>query len=176
MAKRKRASPGDKKKHKPYRRLEELIRTIAFPKYLGLDEVFLGGVQDKPRQGRKYRCTLAGLRPRRFVALLPTRRIAYLQRILSSFSSEARNAVIVVVIDMWKPFRLLAQRIFPLALVVVDRYHIVKEANKCLDAVRIAIQRTIVSEALFEASKKCIEDKCALDRIRSEAKKRVGYT
>lgn len=130
MPRKKRASAKKTKKaRKPSSRLDALISQIVLPVFIGIDEVFFGGIQDKPRQGRKYRCTLAGLRPRRFVALLPTRRIAYPQRILGNIPEEEQKKVRVIVMDMWKPFRLLAQRVLPWVLIVVDRFHIVKEAN-----------------------------------------------
>ena len=50
------------------------------------------------------------------------------------------NSVAACVIDMWKPFKNAAARL-PNALVIVDKFHVVKKANEALDSVRKRIQR-----------------------------------
>jgi len=166
---------GGKKAGKPSRRLDDLIRSIALTKVMGLDDLHLGGIQDKPRQGRKYRAVLTNLEAHKFIGLFPTRRIRYLQRVLSNIPIETRKMVLVVCIDMWKPFRLLAHRVFPKAIIIIDVYHIVSKANDCLDSVRKFVQGKIVPEALDAARKKGITDQKALKDIRKEAKKKALY-
>ena len=50
-----------------------------------------------------------------------------------------RSAVKGVAIDMWPPYRDLAREMFPGVPVVVDKFHIVRKANRCMDKVRIRL-------------------------------------
>lgn len=49
------------------------------------------------------------------------------------------DSVAACVIDMWKPFK-TAAAILPNALVIVDKFHLIKKANEALDGVRKRIR------------------------------------
>lgn len=57
-------------------------------------------------------------------------------------SLQNPNAVQVVTMDMWSGYRAAAKEVLPNALVVVDKFHVVRMANDALDHVRRSITRT----------------------------------
>ena len=57
--------------------------------------------------------------------ILENRRLPYLERYFMRFSSEVREAVQWVVIDMYAPYVSLVKKVFPNAKLIIDRFHIV---------------------------------------------------
>lgn len=109
--------------------LDQYVR-FETPEWLGLDEVHLL---------RRPRLVATNLKERTVVGVAPKRDkrtvAAYLSRL------EGPGRVKVVVIDMWKPYRDAARVHLPRADVVVDKYHVVRMANQCLDAVRKTLRQ-----------------------------------
>ena len=105
-------------------KLEEK-RELVTPEWLGIDELHLVN---------GMRCVIADVKERRLVELLPKRDMRTVVPFLRSLPD--RNRVQIVTMDMWRPYRDAAIAIFPAARVVVDKFHIVKMANYCLDLVR----------------------------------------
>ncbi len=50
------------------------------------------------------------------------------------------DRVQVVTMDMWKPYRDAVLDVLPNAACIVDRFHVVKIANHCLDAIRKSLR------------------------------------
>lgn len=44
-------------------------------------------------------------------------------------------------IDMWRPYKTLINLIFPKAIIVIDKFHVLKMANKALDDIRIKLAK-----------------------------------
>lgn len=105
-------------------RLEE-SREVVTPEWLGIDELKLVN---------GMRCVIADVKERRLVELLPKRDLRTVSAFLRSMPD--RNRVQIVTMDMWRPYRDAAVAIFPAAQVVVDKFHIVRMANYCVDVVR----------------------------------------
>lgn len=57
-------------------------------------------------------------------------------------SLQQPKKVKVVTMDMWAGYRTAVQEVLPHALVVVDKFHVVRMANDELDSVRRSITRT----------------------------------
>lgn len=76
---------------------------------------------------------------RRVIDILPDRRIhkpiSYFQR----YPIEARRRIRGVVIDMYEPYISLIQSIFPNAVIIFDRFHIVQNLTRALDKTRISV-------------------------------------
>ena len=108
-----------------YVALLEEDREIETPTWLGIDELFLI---------RKPRCIFTDVKKRSIVDLLAKRDKLTVSKWLTNL--PRKTTVEVVTMDMWKPYRDAAQALLPAAKVVVDKFHVVKMANKCLDDTR----------------------------------------
>lgn len=97
------------------------------PRVLGIDEIHLRG------QSRVL-CVLTDLEGTKIFDLLPSRTKDHLDPYLGDLPSKDRVEVIVA--DMWRPYHDLARTHFPGRPVVVDKFHVVRFAQKGLDEIR----------------------------------------
>lgn len=95
------------------------------PEWLGIDELFLI---------RKPRCIFANVSVNTLVDILPDRNKPTVINWMRSRID--RNAVEVVTMDMWRPYRDAALEVLPNAICIVDKFHVVKMANHALDTIR----------------------------------------
>lgn len=100
------------------------------PRVLGIDETKIAG---------ELRLVLTDVEGRRLLDMLPARDKDTLAAWLWQFKD--RNAVKVVTIDMWRPYQRLATELLPHAVVVVDKFHIMRMAGEAMDRVRIRLAR-----------------------------------
>lgn len=77
--------------------------------------------------------TITEVKKRRVVGILRDDRIASLKRFLSKIP---RDKVKEVCIDMKEALRKLAEKMFPLAKVVVDPFHLIADSNKRMGEAR----------------------------------------
>lgn len=135
-------------------RLLNYISPHAFklPEVLSIDE-FKGNTQEG-----KYQCILTDPKNRKVLDILPGRESHHLTSHFSSFSKAERDKVRVVVIDMWKPYRDIAKTYFKKAMVVIDRFHYVRQVFWAFDRVRREEQRQFSKERrrYFKRSKKLL--------------------
>jgi transposase len=106
--------------------------TFVTPAVLGIDELYLIG---------KPRCVLTNVETRTIIDLLETRDQKSVQRYLSKL--ENGHKIEVVVMDMWRPYRQAVAAVLPNAMVVVDKFHIVRMANVALDSVRKGLRESL---------------------------------
>jgi transposase len=95
------------------------------PAWLGIDELFLI---------RRPRCVLTNVSVSTLIDVLQDRNKATVLKWMQERID--RNAVEVITMDMWKPYRDAALEVLPNAIVVVDKFHVVKMANHALNTVR----------------------------------------
>lgn len=101
---------------------------------LGIDEIAL-------KKGHKqYALILSDLQAHCVIAVLPERSQACLQQYLQQLSAEQRQAIRVVSMDMWPPYRQIIQTKLPQAKIVADRFHVMKQLNDRLNQMRRLIQ------------------------------------
>lgn len=100
-------------------------REVTAPAWLGIDELYLI---------RQPRCIFTDVRRRSVVDLLAKRDKLSVSKWLTNL--PGKQAVEVVTMDMWKPYRDSVLALLPAARVVVDKFHVVRMANKCLDDTR----------------------------------------
>jgi transposase len=88
------------------------------PRVLGVDE-------NRILRGDRFVC--ANIETGQILDILPARDLKYIDK----FFAEAayKMNVEVFVQDMWKSYRTIAQRYFPHAINVVDKFHVVRYAN-----------------------------------------------
>lgn len=100
------------------------------PEWLGIDETQIDG---------KLRCIITDVVNRKPVDMLPDRDKVSVTNWLNQF--RERRTVKGLAIDMWRPYKDAAEIVFPGLPVVVDKFHLVKMANKAMDDIRISLAK-----------------------------------
>ena len=108
-----------------------LDTAISFltPRVLGIDEIHLIG---------EARCVLTNVGERTLIDILPSRIKEAVYRRLVEMPD--RHVVEVVTIDMTRAYKECAEAAFPNAVVVVDKWHVLRMANQCLESVRKSVR------------------------------------
>jgi transposase len=109
----------------------EAQHTFVAPEILGIDELHIRG---------RARCILTNIGEHLIVDFLEDRTKAFVYPALLRL--EHRERVQVVAMDMYRPYVTLTRAVFPKALQVVDKFHIVRMASQSLDAVRKAVGKS----------------------------------
>lgn len=97
------------------------------PEVLSIDEF-------KGNAGRKYQCIITDPKNKNVLDILEGRE----QHILTSYfrNFKDRNNVKYFVMDMWKPYKDIAETFFKNATIVIDKYHFVRQVTWAFDRVR----------------------------------------
>lgn len=98
------------------------------PEWMGLDETQIDG---------RMRCVITDIGGKRPIEMLDARDKDTLSRWFLRF--EDRSMVKGIAIDMWRPYQRLAAELFPDVPVVIDKFHVVRLANYCMERVRIRL-------------------------------------
>ncbi|MFK3741398.1 ISL3 family transposase [Massilia sp. TN1-12] len=123
---------------------DKTVRTIAgdyikqlnaeykplLPEWVGMDETQIDG---------KLRCIITDVVNRVPVDMLPDRDKPLVTSWLYQFKD--RTHVKGLAIDMWKPFKDAARAVFPDLPVVVDKFHLVRMANRAMDDIRTELAK-----------------------------------
>lgn len=107
----------------------------SLPNWLGIDETQIDG---------KMRCVLTDIGARRPIDMLADRDKGTLTTWLHRH--KERKHVQGVAIDMWRPYRDVSGVIFPGVPVVIDKFHVVRMANYCMERVRIRVAKSRTKE------------------------------
>jgi transposase len=114
--------------------------TVKLPEVLSIDE-FKGNTE-----AGKYQCIITDPEHHKVLDILPGRESHHLTSYFSSFSKKERDKVKVVVIDMWKPYRDIVQAYFKNAIVVIDRFHFIRQVFWAFDKIRREEQKKFSNE------------------------------
>ncbi len=101
------------------------------PRWMGMDEIYLG----------RARGVITNLEDHTLVDMLPDRKKETIIRFLHSL--EHQEKITHVAIDMWKPYREAVHEVLPHAIVVVDKYHVIRMGNESLERVRRSLNATL---------------------------------
>jgi len=102
---------------------------------LGIDEIAL-------IKGQKNYCAvLVDLEKKVILGLLPKRTEEEVTRYLESWGEEVLGQIQEVSIDLWKPYKTVAEKLMPQAEIVADRFHVMKQVNDELDQARRKVKR-----------------------------------
>jgi transposase len=114
------------------RLMKRLSRSWRFeaPRCLGIDEVYVEGVA---------RCILTDVENRRVINILPKRDMLTLRRHLLQIKHPER--IEIIVIDMWRPYLEEVRKRFPNAVVVIDKYHVLRMATEAVISVHRRLRR-----------------------------------
>lgn len=114
--------------------IDLLDKTVVFytPTKMGIDEVHLL---------KKPRLVITNVVDRTIVAVLEKRNKKVVLAYLAAMKDK--EAVQVVTMDMWKPYLDAVNTVLPDAMVVIDKFHVVRMANQCLETVRKTIRASL---------------------------------
>lgn len=97
------------------------------PEILGIDEINI--IQP--------RCVLSNIGQNTIVDLLPKRNKI---NVAARLDKMETSKIKIVAIDMWRPYRDAVEVVIPKAIIVIDKFHVVRLANNCLESVRKQIR------------------------------------
>lgn len=109
-----------------YRELLENTHKIQTPEYLGIDEV--------QTTRKTLRCAITNVKENRLVDFLPDRKKEFVDSFFEKMQDKQR--VKAVAMDMWKPYRDEISKHFPSAIIVIDKFHVVRLACFAVDECR----------------------------------------
>lgn len=117
---------------------------------LGVDEIALFKSQ------KQYVLVLSDLDRHCVIAVLADRRKETFVAWLQQLSAAERQAIQVVSMDMWRPYRQAVRQVLPHAQIVADRFHVTKQLTHQLDLLRRSMQRQAqknADETLYQVLK-----------------------
>ena len=107
---------------------------------LGIDEISL------TKGHAQFVLVLSDLERRCVIAVLPDRLQATLEQWLDALSPAERLAITCVSIDMWEPYRAVIRTKLPHAIIVADRFHVMRQLNERLTQIRRTLQAQATPE------------------------------
>ncbi len=97
---------------------------------LGIDEI------TQLKGGKNYAAVLVDIEKRKPIALLEKRNKEVIAEYLRGLGSAILEQIEEVSIDLWKPYKTVVEELIPNAQIVADRFHVMTQINKELDARR----------------------------------------
>lgn len=97
---------------------------LETPEWLGIDEVYLG---------KQMRCIFTNVRGRHPIEMLPVRDKVTVEAFLRKLETQKIEGVCM---DMWNPYKQAVKAVLPHAIIVVDKFHIVRMANIAMEKIR----------------------------------------
>lgn len=133
-----------------YKTVENIIRSNnhkflfpdknSFPIHAGMDEFTM-------KKGRGNFCVLiTNNEKKKPYEILPSKENKGLISYFRSIPPKIRNKVKTFTIDMWKAGINIIGDLFPNCKITIDRFHVMKSLNKCLDKTRRRLQKLINKE------------------------------
>jgi transposase len=108
-------------------------------KRLGIDEIALVKGQGN------YLAVLVDLDTRKPIELVKSRRIEEIREVIVKWGSQVLEQIVEVSMDFWSPYKSLVQELMPNANITADRFHVMKQVNDELDAMRKSEKKAAMS-------------------------------
>ena len=89
----------------------------------------------------KYNLVILDFIEKEIIDILPDRTKYYIQNYLQKFTKEELENVEHISIDMWEPYKAIAEVYFKNATISVDPFHVMKHVIAALDKVRLDVMR-----------------------------------
>lgn len=130
-------------------------------KKLGIDEIALVKGQ------KNYCAVLVNIGTGELVGIVENRKETDVTKYMQEWGEEVLSKIEEVSIDMWKPYKNVAEKLMPEAEIVVDRFHLMKLVNEELDKARKKARREVESsQKKAKGKKKKLELKEKLEVIK----------
>jgi transposase len=125
---------------KIYMREQLRVAGDQTPRIIGIDEISI-------KKGHSYRIVVSDLVARRAIWFGGTGRTeADMDSFYAFLGKQNSRKIKLAVMDMWKPFRVSTQRHAPKAVIMFDKFHIVKHLGDALDAIRRSEYKRVTGE------------------------------
>lgn len=121
----------------------QYTKPTRLPRLLALDE-FKGNAQ-----GQKYQTSITNPFTHKMLDILPNRKTQDIIKYFRSFPRKQRNRVRWVIMDMSNLFRKVVQEVFPNAVIICDRFHIVRLVLWAMERVRKRIQKSFPKKSRY---------------------------
>lgn len=114
----------------------ELEKQYQFetPKIMGIDEIHL----TKPRG------VITNIGSGTLLDLLPNRNKETIIKYLAGLKNP--ETIEIVAMDMWRPYRDAVELVLPHAMVVVDKFHVIKMANEAMEKARKGLRESLTDK------------------------------
>lgn len=122
-------------------KLKERYRSV---RKIGIDEL-----AHKKGKG-DYVCVLVDLEKGIELDVLPSRKKESLISHFKRLGTDFLEQIEVVCCDIWPPYINTAEKLFPNATIVLDRFHVVKSLNNVLDMIRKKLRKDNKDKACFK--------------------------
>lgn len=106
----------------------------------------------------KYHVSLIDGKTHKPIDILECRYTHFLFDYFNKFSLEERRKVKYIIMDLWKPYKNVAEQYFPNAKIIADRFHYSRYIVQALDNVRKKVQSRLPAEErkYFKHSRKLL--------------------
>lgn len=129
------------------------VQLDTFERYEGVEELGIDEISFSKGKN-DYLCVLTNLRTGQTIDILRTREksalMAHLQRIKFKNGQTLTDKITKVSCDFWGPFMDVAQKLFPKAVLIADRFHWTIYLNKVLDITRKQLRKENPNEDAFK--------------------------
>lgn len=106
----------------------------------------------------KYQVSLIDWKTRKPIDIIQCRHKHYLFSYFNKFTLSEREKVKFVIMDLWQPYKDLANHFFPNAKIVADRFHYARYIVQAVDTIRKKVQNRLTPEErrYFKHSRKLL--------------------
>lgn len=115
-----------------YHRRQEQEISLSTPSQIGIDEVKIDG---------SMRCVIVDMEHHRILDILPDRKKSTVRDFLLKLPN--RDRIEWATMDMWKSYLDVVREALPQARTAVDKFHVVRLANRALEAIRRRIRKAL---------------------------------
>ena len=105
------------------------------PERLSLDEI------SKEKGKRKFITVVSDLDKSSLLEVIDSHKSEEIIEVLKKKPLKLRENVKEVSVDMWGGFQKVITEVFPNALIVIDRFHVMKLVNKALNKLRLSLEQ-----------------------------------
>ena len=123
--------------------LAEREKNLVCPQVLGIDEIYLLG---------KPRTIFSNIDKRTILEIHPNRHRKELANFIEGLKD--RHSIQVVCQDMYQDYRRLTRRSLSWAVLVVDKFHVVRMANNAIDKARLKLETTTADRRKLRSSRR----------------------
>lgn len=122
-------------------------KPVLLTKVIGIDEIAM-------HKGHKdFVVVISDLTNKRVIDVLKDRKKEALELYIDDWSSEFKDNIESVAIDLWGPYRSVVESKLPNAKAVADRFHVMQNLNKALDNCRKQAKRESDNEEIWKQAK-----------------------
>ena len=107
----------------------DAARKLKAPRVLGIDENHLH---------RVYRAVFTDVENGRILEILPDRNKVSIRKFIQSLPGY--EGIKCFTMDMWRPYRDAVYELLPNAVIVVDKFHVIKQLNYALESIRVSLR------------------------------------